>query len=47
MGFSFIAFVTIAHTEETLRLATYRRLLKKLPPDNRITLNALCGHFYM
>ncbi|XP_013985054.2 arf-GAP with Rho-GAP domain, ANK repeat and PH domain-containing protein 1 isoform X1 [Salmo salar] len=36
-----------AHTEETLRLATYRRLLKKLPPDNRITLNALCGHFYI
>ncbi|CAB1333183.1 unnamed protein product [Coregonus sp. 'balchen'] len=36
-----------AHTEETLRLAAYRRLLKKLPPDNRITLNALCGHFYI
>nr|XP_046172654.1 arf-GAP with Rho-GAP domain, ANK repeat and PH domain-containing protein 1-like isoform X2 [Oncorhynchus gorbuscha] len=36
-----------AHTEENLRLATYRRLLKKLPPDNRITLNALCGHFYI
>ncbi|XP_055791513.1 arf-GAP with Rho-GAP domain, ANK repeat and PH domain-containing protein 1-like isoform X1 [Salvelinus fontinalis] len=36
-----------AHTEETLRLATYRRLLKKMPPDNRITLNALCGHFYI
>ncbi|XP_041749167.1 arf-GAP with Rho-GAP domain, ANK repeat and PH domain-containing protein 1-like [Coregonus clupeaformis] len=36
-----------AHTEETFRLAAYRRLLKKLPPDNRITLNALCGHFYI
>ncbi|XP_029526027.2 arf-GAP with Rho-GAP domain, ANK repeat and PH domain-containing protein 1-like [Oncorhynchus nerka] len=36
-----------AHTEETFRLTTYRGLLKKLPPDNRITLNALCGHFYI
>ncbi|XP_055797306.1 arf-GAP with Rho-GAP domain, ANK repeat and PH domain-containing protein 1-like [Salvelinus fontinalis] len=36
-----------AHTEETFRLATYRGLLKKLPSDNRITLNALCGHFYI
>ncbi|KAL0993884.1 hypothetical protein UPYG_G00115170 [Umbra pygmaea] len=36
-----------AHDDETLRLATYRKLLRKLPPDNRITLNALCGHFYI
>ncbi|CAB1315899.1 unnamed protein product [Coregonus sp. 'balchen'] len=33
--------------QQTFRLAAYRRLLKKLPPDNRITLNALCGHFYI
>ncbi|XP_010892991.2 arf-GAP with Rho-GAP domain, ANK repeat and PH domain-containing protein 1 isoform X1 [Esox lucius] len=36
-----------AHKDETIRLATYRQLLKKLPPDNRITLHALCGHFYI
>ncbi|XP_034538919.1 arf-GAP with Rho-GAP domain, ANK repeat and PH domain-containing protein 1 [Notolabrus celidotus] len=33
--------------EERSRFTAYRRLLRKLPDDNRATLNALFGHFYM
>ncbi|XP_037324361.1 arf-GAP with Rho-GAP domain, ANK repeat and PH domain-containing protein 1 isoform X2 [Pungitius pungitius] len=33
--------------DEPSRLSSYRRLLRQLPDDNRATLNALFGHFYM
>lgn len=33
--------------DEGLRFKEYKRLLRKLPDDNRATLNALFGHFYM
>lgn len=33
-------------SDEKQRLQTYRKLLKRLPPDNRVTLNALCGHLH-
>ncbi|KAJ3589188.1 hypothetical protein NHX12_010035 [Muraenolepis orangiensis] len=36
-----------AQSEELARLASYRRLLRQLPGDNRATLNALIGHFYV
>ncbi|XP_045896923.1 arf-GAP with Rho-GAP domain, ANK repeat and PH domain-containing protein 1 isoform X2 [Micropterus dolomieu] len=32
---------------EHSRFSAYRRLLRQLPDDNRATLNALFGHFYM
>uniref|UniRef100_A0A8C1DMU1 Arf-GAP with Rho-GAP domain, ANK repeat and PH domain-containing protein 1-like n=1 Tax=Cyprinus carpio carpio TaxID=630221 RepID=A0A8C1DMU1_CYPCA len=31
---------------EEQRLQMYRKLLKQLPPDNRATLDALCGHLH-
>ncbi|KAK5858102.1 hypothetical protein PBY51_002270 [Eleginops maclovinus] len=34
-------------SDERSRFSSYRRLLQKLPDDNRATLNALFGHFYM
>ncbi|XP_034088103.1 arf-GAP with Rho-GAP domain, ANK repeat and PH domain-containing protein 1-like isoform X1 [Gymnodraco acuticeps] len=34
-------------SDERSRFSSYRRLLRKLPEDNRATLNALFGHFYM
>ncbi|XP_054586989.2 arf-GAP with Rho-GAP domain, ANK repeat and PH domain-containing protein 1 isoform X2 [Nothobranchius furzeri] len=34
-------------SEEHSRFKEYRRLLRQLPDDNRATLNALFGHFYM
>ena len=37
----------LAQPEEPARLASYRRLLRQLPADNRATLSALIGHFYM
>ncbi|XP_056451530.1 arf-GAP with Rho-GAP domain, ANK repeat and PH domain-containing protein 1, partial [Gadus chalcogrammus] len=36
-----------AQPEEPARLASYRRLLRQLPSDNKATLGALVGHFYM
>ncbi|XP_067085348.1 arf-GAP with Rho-GAP domain, ANK repeat and PH domain-containing protein 1 isoform X2 [Osmerus mordax] len=36
-----------AEPVEAVRLASYRKLLKQLPTDNRATLNTLCGHFYI
>ena len=36
-----------AQPEELARLASYRRLLRQLPSDNKATLGALVGHFYM
>ncbi|KAJ8390589.1 hypothetical protein AAFF_G00101950 [Aldrovandia affinis] len=36
-----------AYSEEAKRLHIYRRVLNNLPPDNRATLSALCGHLYM
>ncbi|XP_066501445.1 arf-GAP with Rho-GAP domain, ANK repeat and PH domain-containing protein 1 isoform X2 [Hoplias malabaricus] len=36
-----------AYTLETERLFQYRRLIKDLPPDDRATLSALCGHLYV
>ncbi|KAM8899811.1 arf-GAP with Rho-GAP domain, ANK repeat and PH domain-containing protein 1 isoform 2-T2 [Spinachia spinachia] len=33
--------------DERSRFSSYRRLLQQLPDDNRATLNALFGHFYM
>ncbi|XP_046899000.1 arf-GAP with Rho-GAP domain, ANK repeat and PH domain-containing protein 1 isoform X2 [Hypomesus transpacificus] len=36
-----------AEPVEAVRLASYRKLLKQLPTDNRATLNTLCGHFYV
>lgn len=34
-------------SDEHCRFKEYRRLLRQLPDDNRATLNALFGHFYM
>ncbi|XP_042604445.1 arf-GAP with Rho-GAP domain, ANK repeat and PH domain-containing protein 3-like isoform X3 [Cyprinus carpio] len=34
-------------SDEKQRLQTYRKLLKQLPPDNRVTLAALCGHLHI
>ncbi|XP_068437176.1 arf-GAP with Rho-GAP domain, ANK repeat and PH domain-containing protein 1 [Clinocottus analis] len=34
-------------SDERSRFSDYRRLLRQLPDDNRATLNALFGHFYM
>lgn len=34
-------------SDERARFSVYRRLLQNLPDDNRATLNALFGHFYM
>ncbi|XP_067465193.1 arf-GAP with Rho-GAP domain, ANK repeat and PH domain-containing protein 1 isoform X2 [Thunnus thynnus] len=34
-------------SDERSRFSAYRRLLQRLPDDNRATLNALFGHFYM
>ncbi|XP_019219136.1 uncharacterized protein LOC102077808 isoform X2 [Oreochromis niloticus] len=34
-------------SDEKRRFKEYRRLLRQLPDDNRATLNALFGHFYM
>ncbi|CAJ1063215.1 arf-GAP with Rho-GAP domain%2C ANK repeat and PH domain-containing protein 1 [Xyrichtys novacula] len=34
-------------SDERSRFNAYRRLLRQLPDDNRATLNALFGHFYM
>ncbi|CAK6981361.1 arf-GAP with Rho-GAP domain%2C ANK repeat and PH domain-containing protein 1 [Scomber scombrus] len=34
-------------SDERSRFSAYRRLLRKLPDNNRATLNALFGHFYM
>lgn len=34
-------------SDERSRFTAYRRLLRNLPDDNRATLNALFGHFYM
>nr|XP_046266473.1 arf-GAP with Rho-GAP domain, ANK repeat and PH domain-containing protein 1 isoform X2 [Scatophagus argus] len=34
-------------SDERSRFSAYRRLLRELPDDNRATLNALFGHFYM
>ncbi|XP_023656384.2 arf-GAP with Rho-GAP domain, ANK repeat and PH domain-containing protein 1 [Paramormyrops kingsleyae] len=36
-----------AVAEEAQRLQVYRKLLDQLPPDNRISLSALCGHLYI
>ncbi|KAL6469628.1 hypothetical protein MHYP_G00207470 [Metynnis hypsauchen] len=36
-----------AHAHEIQRLPQYRSLVKRLPPDNRATLAALCGHLYV
>uniref|UniRef100_A0AAQ5Y8G3 Arf-GAP with Rho-GAP domain, ANK repeat and PH domain-containing protein 1-like n=1 Tax=Amphiprion ocellaris TaxID=80972 RepID=A0AAQ5Y8G3_AMPOC len=33
--------------DERFRFKEYKRLLRQLPDDNRATLNALIGHFYM
>ncbi|XP_036443855.1 arf-GAP with Rho-GAP domain, ANK repeat and PH domain-containing protein 1 isoform X1 [Colossoma macropomum] len=35
------------HAHETQRLPQYRSLVKRLHPDNRATLAALCGHLYV
>ncbi|XP_073334887.1 arf-GAP with Rho-GAP domain, ANK repeat and PH domain-containing protein 1 isoform X2 [Pagrus major] len=34
-------------SDERPRFSAYRRLLRQLPDNNRATLNALFGHFYM
>ncbi|XP_069572651.1 arf-GAP with Rho-GAP domain, ANK repeat and PH domain-containing protein 1 [Brachyistius frenatus] len=34
-------------SDERCRFKEYKRLLRQLPDDNRATLNALFGHFYM
>ncbi|XP_073680055.1 arf-GAP with Rho-GAP domain, ANK repeat and PH domain-containing protein 1 [Garra rufa] len=34
-------------SNEKRRLQAYRKLLKQLPPDNRATLSALCGHLHV
>ncbi|KAL1252394.1 hypothetical protein QQF64_017087 [Cirrhinus molitorella] len=34
-------------SDEKRRLQTYRKLLKQLPPDNRATLSAVCGHLHV
>ncbi|KAM7397380.1 hypothetical protein PAMA_005606 [Pampus argenteus] len=34
-------------SDERSRFSAYRRLLQQLPDDNRATLSALFGHFYM
>ncbi|KAF7696609.1 arf-GAP with Rho-GAP domain, ANK repeat and PH domain-containing protein 2 [Silurus meridionalis] len=34
------------HTDLTKRLQEYRRLVKLLPPDNRVLLSTLFGHLY-
>ncbi|XP_050949059.1 arf-GAP with Rho-GAP domain, ANK repeat and PH domain-containing protein 1 isoform X3 [Labeo rohita] len=34
-------------SNEKQRLQMYRKLLKQLPPDNRATLTALCGHLHV
>ncbi|KAM4544992.1 arf-GAP with Rho-GAP domain, ANK repeat and PH domain-containing protein 1 isoform 2-T2 [Odontesthes bonariensis] len=34
-------------SDERCRFKEYRRLLRKLPDDNKATLNTLFGHFYM
>ncbi|XP_052444746.1 arf-GAP with Rho-GAP domain, ANK repeat and PH domain-containing protein 1 isoform X2 [Carassius gibelio] len=34
-------------SDEKQRLQTYHKLLKQLPPDNRVTLAALCGHLHI
>lgn len=34
-------------SDENSRFSAYRRLIRRLPDDNRATLNALFGHFYM
>ncbi|XP_076026611.1 arf-GAP with Rho-GAP domain, ANK repeat and PH domain-containing protein 1 [Genypterus blacodes] len=34
-------------SDERSRFSAYRRLLQKLPDDNRATLSALFGHFYV
>ncbi|XP_028322114.1 arf-GAP with Rho-GAP domain, ANK repeat and PH domain-containing protein 1 isoform X2 [Gouania willdenowi] len=36
-----------AISDEQSRFKEYKRLLRKLPENNRATLNALFGHFYM
>ncbi|XP_012687952.2 arf-GAP with Rho-GAP domain, ANK repeat and PH domain-containing protein 1 isoform X2 [Clupea harengus] len=36
-----------AEPQETLRLQSYGRLVKQLPSENRVTLEALCGHLYL
>ncbi|CAL8281226.1 unnamed protein product [Arctogadus glacialis] len=36
-----------AQPEEPARVASYRRLLRQLPVDNKATLGALIGHLYM
>ncbi|XP_061660305.1 arf-GAP with Rho-GAP domain, ANK repeat and PH domain-containing protein 1 [Syngnathoides biaculeatus] len=33
--------------DERARFSAYRKLLRQLPTDKRVTLNALFGHFYM
>ncbi|XP_031734954.1 arf-GAP with Rho-GAP domain, ANK repeat and PH domain-containing protein 1 [Anarrhichthys ocellatus] len=35
------------NADERSRFSAYRRLLQQLPDDNRATLNALFGHFYI
>ncbi|XP_075888233.1 arf-GAP with Rho-GAP domain, ANK repeat and PH domain-containing protein 1 isoform X2 [Nelusetta ayraudi] len=34
-------------SDENSRFSAYRRLIRQLPDDNRTTLNALFGHFYI
>ncbi|XP_041657650.1 arf-GAP with Rho-GAP domain, ANK repeat and PH domain-containing protein 1 isoform X2 [Cheilinus undulatus] len=34
-------------SDERSRFSAYKQLLHQLPDDNRVTLNALFGHFYM
>uniref|UniRef100_H3C5S6 Arf-GAP with Rho-GAP domain, ANK repeat and PH domain-containing protein 1-like n=1 Tax=Tetraodon nigroviridis TaxID=99883 RepID=H3C5S6_TETNG len=34
-------------SDERARFSAYRRLIQQLPDDNRATLNALFGHFYV
>ncbi|XP_011482125.1 arf-GAP with Rho-GAP domain, ANK repeat and PH domain-containing protein 1 isoform X2 [Oryzias latipes] len=36
-----------ANPDESCRFKEYRRLLRQLPDNNKATLNALFGHFYM
>ncbi|KAJ8347893.1 hypothetical protein SKAU_G00264820 [Synaphobranchus kaupii] len=36
-----------AYSDQAERLHMYRRILNSLPPDNRATLSALCGHLYL
>ncbi|XP_052392286.1 arf-GAP with Rho-GAP domain, ANK repeat and PH domain-containing protein 1-like [Carassius gibelio] len=36
-----------AVSDEEQRLQTYRKLLQQLPPVNRATLDALCGHLHI